>query len=587
MASQLQEAYAARRLRWWHFAILALAALVLGYFGFRRCLGMPESLAGHLDLLYLSLQLFTFESGRVCGPQTPWMLQAARLLAPLVPVIAVVYALLLALREHVRLGLLLTIRNHAVVCGVGRKGSQLVRDFRKQGIAVVAIELDGANEYVNYCRNLGALVLVGNASDPALLRRAAVQRAAIIVAISGDDGVNMDSMLKINEIIRQSRIKRDDKIKGYVQVVDFNLCALFKTHQVFTDQTDRFEVKVFNIHEATARQLLAAHPLDRQPIAATDPLTPHLVCIGLGKTGEALVVQAARIGHFANGRRLRVTVIDLRGEDREAALYGCHGWIREVCDIAFITGDIADEAVLKQLQVRVETPEVLSSIAICMNNDSLNLKTALLLHARLGRRDLPIHVRMMEVDGLTALLEQTHIGIALPIYPFGMGSRICTTRMLEDPDQAKLAHLFHTAAELELSPLREPGDTLPWTKLTEHRRDAFCLQADHLPVMLRSAGLKLATEKDRDPEITSFSAEEIGALAGMEYRRRRTDSLVAGEAGGAPFSEGPRGPVSGIADWDRLDARAKQVYLDHVSAIPRLLGKADLGLRRIEGGPLS
>lgn len=583
MARVLSADSVRRRLRWWHFGVPAAAALLLGYLGFRSCLGPPGDLRGFLDLLYLSFQLFVFESGMDCGPGAPWTLQAARLLAPVAPVSAVVYALLLALREQVRLGRLLAIRNHAVVLGLGRKGSQLVRDFRHSGVPVVAIELDGASDHVSYCLNLGAVVLVGSAGDAALLRRAAVQRARIVVAVSGNDGVNVDSMLKIHRIIGESPRRRSRKVSGYVHLVDFNLCSLFKSHEVFADCTDRFEVRVFNVHTATVRLLYDRHPLDRGLITAHSPLIPHLVCIGLGTTGEAAVVQAARLGHVANGRRLRVTVVDLRAAERQRVFHGRNGWVRRVCDLAFIEGDIADEQVLESLRERVDTPDALPSLVVSMDDDSLNLKTALHLHDFFDRPDLSICVRMMEVDGLTSLLALRDGTGAAPIHPFGMGGLVCTRQMLEDPQQMRLARALHEAARSGRTPLREPGDEQTWERLSELRRDAFLVQVDHLPVMLRSVGCALAALPAADRPAAGdggpFTAAEIETLACMEYRRRQTDRLIACHRQDACEPAGSPGP--GAGSWQDLAAEAQRPYLAHVAALPAVLAQAGSGVVRL------
>jgi voltage-gated potassium channel Kch len=578
MARLLSIASVPRRLRWWHFALPAVGTLMLGYLGFRACVGPPADLRDVLDLIYKSFQLFVFESGMDCGPRAPWTLQAARFMAPVVPVTAVVYALLLALRDQIRLGRLLTIRNHAVVLGLGRKGSQLVRDFRKSGIPVVAIELDENNDYVPYCLNLGALVLIGSAGDTAMLRRAAVHRARTIVAISGNDGVNVDSMLKIHGLIQKSSNRRLRKVSGYVQVVDFNLCALFKSHEVFADCSDRFAVRVFNVHEATVRRLFDEHPLDRRSIGADNRQVPHLICIGMGTTGEATVVQAARIGHFANGRKLRVTIVDLQAGKRSIVFYGRHGWVREVCELEFIEGDVADENVLLELRRRIEDSDALCSFVICMNDDSLNLKTALHLHAFLNRPDLPFCVRMMEVDGLTVLLEKKDKVTDLPIHPFGMGSLVCTRQMLDGPDQMRRARTLHDAARDGLTTLREPGDENLWERLAELRREAFCVQADHLPVMLRGVGFELVPTGATATPDTLFSEEEIETLARMEFHRRQTDRLLA--AHNCIMTTTAPDPGLQGRTWRRLDSQEQQRYRDHVAALPGILARAALGIRR-------
>ena len=70
--------------------------------------------------------------------------------------------------------------------------------------------------------------------------------------------------------------------------------------------------------QASARRLFQRHPLDWRPIHAGSPLRVHLAIVGLDDMGKCVLEQAARIGHFANARRLRVTVFDPDAPRREA-----------------------------------------------------------------------------------------------------------------------------------------------------------------------------------------------------------------------------------------------------------------------------
>ena len=155
---------------------LAGVALVLGSVGFWRHFalrGEPRSL---LDIFYLTVQLFMLESGGVSGP-LPWQLELARFLAPMVAAWTVVKGLAVIFREQLQMLRLARTSDHVVVCGLGRKGLQLVKDFRRRGDEVVVIELDEGNDRIRGCQDLGALVLLGNATDKSLLRKARVHCA--------------------------------------------------------------------------------------------------------------------------------------------------------------------------------------------------------------------------------------------------------------------------------------------------------------------------------------------------------------------------------------------------------------------------
>lgn len=423
---------AAPAIRWWHFAVPAAAVLALGCSGFWVCAGRPSGFPAFLEVLYRSLQLFVFEYGDGCDRQT-WMLQVARFGAPLVPAVAIVVTLLRGFRAQIRAGRLQKLKGHVVICGLGRKGTQLARDYLANGTDVVAIDLDGASDNVRACAELGAFVLVGNAVDEILLRRARVQHAIRVVAISGDDGINVEIALLAHKIVKSDPARRAHPVEAFVHVIDPKLCALFKQHHVIANDDARFRIRVFNAPERMARALLAEHPLDRGRRGESETRATHLICVGFGKTGEAVVVAAARDSGLLDGLRLRVTVFDLQADARARIFRGRYPDLAGACDLEFVQGNAADADILDRIAAIAGDPSTLATLLVTMNDDSTNLLYALQVRERVAAGSLPICVRMVDVHGLASLTSGAEGGrrADVRIYPFGMASRICARDMLD------------------------------------------------------------------------------------------------------------------------------------------------------------
>ncbi len=549
-------------LRWLRLAVPATAVLGLGCYGFAACAGFPDDPASLLNVLYLSLQLFFFESGMRCEGGMHWTLQAARFLAPLVSISALVWAFLGAIRNRLRLGRLDAISGHAVVCGLGRKGVRLVHDFRTRGIPVVAIDLEGDNDNLRLCREQGALTLVGNAGDESLLRQARAHRASCVVALSGDEGLNVEIALVTHRLIQADSSTRRGVVTGFVHIVDPKLCALFKQHPVFANRDDRFEIRVFNVPETSVRLLFDEHPLDWQRIGPGDPRGAHLVCVGFGRTGEAAVLRAARICHLASGRRLRVSVIDLRAGEKAGRFFGRYPRFAEVCDVEFIEGDVTDAAVIERIRRFADDPDTLTTLLACMNDDSRNLLVALQLLESVGPGRIQICVRMMEVAGLTALLAPLAASAEgqAGIWPFGMGDRVCTHAMLFDEKRDALAESIH-AWDREHA---VGADLPPWARLSPAGLDACRHRGAHVPVLLRAVGCRLVEGVATGAGITTFTEEEVETMTRMERARERAARLLDG---------GGREDAAG-AESERVRTFVRE--------LPSLLGLAGLGIHRQE-----
>ncbi len=154
-----------RRISWSWVAVICLAvlALGLGLVGFRRHFAALGETPPPGQVLYLTLQLFTLESGAVTPVNTP--LQIARFLAPLVAAYAIMRALLRLMSIEARRGWVWLTGRHVVICGLGRKGARLVEQLRALGQQVVVIESDEQNDDLVRCRELGAVTIIGAANE--------------------------------------------------------------------------------------------------------------------------------------------------------------------------------------------------------------------------------------------------------------------------------------------------------------------------------------------------------------------------------------------------------------------------------------
>src|SRR3990170_3530754 len=112
--------------QWPVVGILGLTALGLGYIGFHKYFAALGEIRSGWDIFYLSLQLLTLESGSIHGPVS-WELEVARLLAPALVAYTAIKALVAIFHEELQLLCVRFIRDHVVICGLGRKGLLFAR----------------------------------------------------------------------------------------------------------------------------------------------------------------------------------------------------------------------------------------------------------------------------------------------------------------------------------------------------------------------------------------------------------------------------------------------------------------------------
>jgi len=82
-----------------------------------------------------------------------------------------------------------SLKNHFIVAGFGRVGRQAAQELVQEGADFVVLEKDG--DVAQEARDLGYLVLTGDATDEALLKKAAIPHARGLIVATGRDSDNV------------------------------------------------------------------------------------------------------------------------------------------------------------------------------------------------------------------------------------------------------------------------------------------------------------------------------------------------------------------------------------------------------------
>ncbi len=378
--------------RWgWLIALgaVAVVAFVLGLIGFSRYLIAQGEPYSWTDLVYLSVQLFILESGSVHGPDVGWQLQMARVLAPLVAAYAAVRAVLGLFFHQVQMVLPRFMEGHTIICGLGRKGSRLVAQLTERGHRVVAIENDAGNVELAHCRRLGAVVLVGSASDARLLEKACVHRAKTLIAVTGDDATNVETAVLAHDLNHQ---RRDEPLRCVVHVSDPGLTEMLKRQHIYIDRKDPFDLRFFNAFAIGAGVMLDDPPLLASPQQAGSR-PPHLLVVGLGRLGEALLAKAAARWREIRPATIRRQWVPLRYSDLDEAV-----------ELTFLEMDVRSPDFARgAFLAPADQPAPLDAIYVCLDQDSLAMTSALALCQCPHCPQAPVVVRMSEDAGLATL----------------------------------------------------------------------------------------------------------------------------------------------------------------------------------------
>jgi len=557
----------------------------LGYIGFKKyniSVGEPQTF---LNNMYLTFQLFTLESGAVAG-RVPWELEVARILAPIVPAWTLIKALALLFREHIYMLRLRFYKNHVVVCGLGRKGLKLCRDFQHKGYKVVVIEEDEENPHLQIVRDLKGIILIGDATDKYILQKARIGSAENVVMTCKDDGTNIEIAMAVHQLMKDNKPELRKTINCLVHVVDPKLFELFKSQSIFTRTSENLNFVIFNIYENAARQLLETNPLDREYIASDDPRFVELIILGFGYMGESITLQAAKIGHYANSKKLKINVIDRKAKSKEISFIDRYPKFMEICNIDFIEGDIESPDMLQKLYELSINPESLTTLVICLDNDWRGLLCALETLSKLEDCQVPIYVRISEDTTLVSLFEDSKDDSEniTNVNAYGMINDVCTSDILLDKDLDLFSRKIHNnyveQAKRDGKPDTDPS-VQPWEKLLPSLRDSNRQQADHIPVKLRAINCVADNEVPGKEKISIFDDDkEIEILARMEHNRWNAERFLNG------WKQGPKDVKRKISpylvSWSKLSNEIQEYDRIAVRKIPDLLKSVGKFIYRID-----
>ncbi len=557
----------------------ALAGVVLGVIGFR--IFLPDR--GFTEHLYRSLQLFIIYTDATGAPNPsaiPVVLDVARFLAPAAAAAASIRAVLALFGQRAtRAWVRYFVRGHVVVCGLGPLGARLALAFKEAGFRVVAIEADGSDAAVHDCRASGVIVLVGDATDRGLLLKSGITTAQYLIAASGVDATDAEVAVAARDVVGRRR----RPLPCFVHVVHPGLSGLLAEAALSAGASGLMRLEFFNAWESVPPMVLDDFP--PEGAGATAATTPHLVVVGPGRLGRALVVHAARRWASepdAAGRKLQVTLVGPDASEAGRDLHGRYPRLEHVCDLG--THDLRIDSPEFERAAFVDC-EGVTSAYVALEDDALGLRAALSM-----ARVVP-HVRVVVLTtqhaGLGTLVSGIRPGSS-PIALFDVLGRSCRPEILLNGTIELLARAVHRDYVRVQQAAGRTADTNPsmfdWDDLPESTQEANRSAAADVGTKLAAVGCRIQPWTDWTGEGLTFSADEIERMAEIEHERWCRERAAAGWTYGQTRDD-RRKTTPYLVEWSELADDVKDYDRNAVRALPELLTYAGFEIVRLPATP--
>jgi hypothetical protein len=555
--------------------ILGSCTLLLGTIGFQQ----NELSIGHapqwIDSFYRSFTLFGFGAGNLSSP-IPWQLDIARWSGPFATIFTAFLGVFSLFHQQMQLlGLRLGSR-HVIVCGLGRTGFQLARSLRKSGKRVVVIEKNALNPQVEICRDIGVVVIPGDARDRFTLEKAGFLRANHLIALCGDDSANLEILVQA----RSLAFSRREILNLTAHIDDLQLYSL-AILQEFPNQTGGVRFEFFNISDSWAMAALRSFPI-------TGCESPNLLLIGMNEITERLILQVARQWSLASKQKsLKITVADEHGEEKVAALCRNNSLVSATCQFSFMEYSSTTLDFQPEQFFKMHNSNPFSHCYVCLKESGLALNAGLSMSNLLSNHKLHFIIRLNGEPGLAKMLKVIRLEGKGFFHLLDCLDNIYTQDLIELGNSELLARVIHEEYVKEqirlLKDAKSQISLLPWEQLPEEYKIANRHQADRIGAKVAAIGCAVIPWVHLNAEQFSFTPEEIEKLARLEHERWCAERKSHGWRFN-PRRDDKKKLHPSLIPWDdaRFSESEKQKDRDTILRIPRYLALAGFEITRIQ-----
>ncbi len=561
--------------RWILLGLAWLAGLALGFFGFYFYAIKNGELWAVGDIIYRTLQLVAMNSGAVDG-KVNWMLEVARFLLPLLAAYTVFQALMHLFLEQTQKLRLRLLRDHVVICGMGRKGSRLAQELLGLGKKVVIIEKEPRQENVEIFRRQGAIVLNGDATNKDVLINARILQARNLVCLLGRDSENLQTA---HQAYQLAHSRRAGKLTCTIHLASIDLLNLVRISELSVEPGVPFELETFNMYERTARRLLQDHPGWREDSSSED-IPVSLLVVGLGRLGEQLVVQAGYHWHLLRRQgRLCIAIVDRDAAEKTRNLLRKYPQFDKVCHLIPLQADLHSAGPLQNILAGSLQHGLIQHVFICLGDPILSLQVCLNLLQIQEYVASPIWMRISKETGLADLLEKPlpGLGDAHRVRTFDFFDYACSAGLILGGLHEMLARDLHEVYRMDA---QFASTRTTWEQLPEALKDANRQQASRIHQLLKAAGYRISSLQNWDADKMVFSQTEIKKMACLEHdlwrQAKEADGWVYGKQRDNKSRTHPD-----LVPWDELPEEEKEKNLAVVRQLPALLAQIGFQIDKV------
>jgi hypothetical protein len=480
-----------------------------------------------------------------------------------------------------------------------------MEECRKEKDKVVVIDNNPQNPNLSSIKSRKCQLLIGDATDIDILKKARIKRAKSVFLLMADDIKQVKSCLIISQLLSENQKERKFLVKQIYNLINKiwkkkksplqlimhlrnkEFLHTMRSQNVLKKASKDLTLRIFNVYENSARELFANNPPDWSGIRLDSPQYVQMIIMGLGQTGEALALQTAYTGHYLNGKRPRVLIIDRLANQKVPDFLARYPKYQRYCKLKYHQLDTHNPQLIRHLVAYLDDPNALTMMVVCFDESEYNILLGRQLLAIKSEnkinREFEVFARINDDKLLSTISEELKpMDDKLPgpeseeLKPFALPSSAYSKEVIMEggilDDLAKnIYETFHKDENNTTTSVENSNKSKDWEDLSQEDKDSNRKAADHIGVKMRGIGCKIK-DREKEDKPASFSNEEIELLAKLEHKRWCAEKFLAGWIYDEVDNHNER-KNSNLLEWKKLPDEIKEKNRKAINDIPKVVAK--------------
>ncbi len=450
--------------------ILGVIAIVTGFLGY-----LLELDSGLIESLYGVFGFFG-GNGSAESIQNSLLLKISAITAPL----SVTVLIIVVFFQNIQKWFFLTFQanDHFVICGLGDMGGALAHDLlsnkklqEEKYSKLLIIEPNESHPNIEEMRLQGAIVIIGDATNKEVLKKARTKNAKTVVCFTGKDIINLEIAVCIaqEKYITPSLYLHLDNRENYELL----------RNKIFAGMN----IKSFCLYDSAAQTLFTKYPLGTNVNTFLPDKLVKVALVGFDKVGESLLYRLLNLGHFYNQEPIEITVFDYDIKVKEQEFLKSHPINQEMCE-KYWKIHFEDEYTFYQ-----QSELQYTQIIFCSTDSQKSFQDAMRMmksHAsEISKDNIESYLYTDVHHSISSLIDDNEIEFK-SLHTFGDFEKLCTYDVIVNESLDEMAKKSNYRYN-ELHNYNDEGKDIQtqWRELESFLKDSNRMQVEHLPIKLQ------------------------------------------------------------------------------------------------------